>query len=121
MPLKGVNSANVSSLAARLAYDDGCCSSRLVSSGCRSSRPWMRNPRICGKGNWGKGKERIARRHDEREGDFGRERLGSITAPLAFCGRTHIIHEPIRAERERHREAEREGKEKRGGEGERSG
>lgn len=34
--------------------------------------------------------------------------------PLAFRGRTHI-HEPIRAERERHREAEREGKEKRGG------
>ena len=37
------------------------------------------------------------------------ERLGSIIAPLAFCGRTHIIHEPIRAERERHREAERKG------------
>lgn len=57
-------------------------------------------------------------RHDER----GREReiLGEIREhhrPLAFCGRTHIIHEPIRAEQERHREAEREGKEKRGGKG----
>ena len=66
---------------------------QLVSSGCRSSRPWMRNPRICGKKELGgnKRKERIASRHDdERERERFWERLGSIVAPLAFCGRTHI-------------------------------
>ena len=54
------------------------------------------------------------------------ERLWSIIAPpcLSADVLTYIIHEPIRAERERHREAEREGKErqrKEGGVGERSG
>ena len=118
VPLKEVNSANVWLGAAFPCGKAGL----LTTTACQRRMPIFSavDEESEDLGGNKKGKERkgsLAAMMRERG---RREILGEIREhhrPLAFCGRTHIIHEPIRAERERHREAEREAKEKKRGGG----